>query len=139
MRVDRKHTAYHEAGHAVIALVLGYDVSKVTIRAAYSYLGIARISNERCGSPGSTEVQARVDSEVDLVGHICIGLAGPLAEKLVNHSAELIAYGARVDWERAQRRDHGFTLRQVPGVAGHDRHHGPAMPVRWNERRGRRE
>jgi ATP-dependent Zn protease len=103
---ERRHTAYHEAGHAVIGLVLGYDVKKATIRPVYSYLGQATISKKRCGSEGSTEVQAGSDSEVDLIGHICVDLAGLLAEKLVNRSPfeELIAHGSSGDWQHAQRR-----------------------------------
>jgi cell division protease FtsH len=99
---ERRHTAYHEAGHAVIGLVLGYDVRKATIRPRYSYLGSAWISNER---NGSTEIQAGSDSEVDLVGRICVGLAGLFAEQLVSRAPldELIDDSAWTDWQRAQK------------------------------------
>src|SRR6516164_75722 len=99
-----RDTAYHEAGHAVIGLVLGYDVTKATIRPAYSYLGSAWVSNKR--SEGSTEIRADSGSEVDLVGHICVDLAGPLAEMFVSRDPfkKLIYQGAYGDWQKAQRR-----------------------------------
>jgi ATP-dependent Zn protease len=106
-RPTREQTAYHEAGHAVIGLVLGYDVRKATIRQRYSYLGSAWISKKRHGSLGSTEVQsAGVSPGSDDFGHICIDLAGPLAEKLVSPDPfdELIRYGARGDWQSAHKR-----------------------------------
>jgi ATP-dependent Zn protease len=105
--VDRKHTAYHEAGHAVIGLMLGYEVSKVTIRPIYSYLGSAWTSKKRHSSLGSTEVQtASASPDSDDFGHICIELAGPLAEQLINPAPfkELIARGAFGDWQNAQKR-----------------------------------
>jgi ATP-dependent Zn protease len=101
-----KHTAYHEAGHAVIGLVLGYGVRKATIRQRYSYLGSAWISKRRHSSSGSTEVQAvDVSPDSDDFGHICIDLAGPLAEQLVNPVPfeELINHGARGDWPSARK------------------------------------
>lgn len=103
--IDRRHTAYHEAGHAVIGLILGYEVSKVTIRPRYSYLGMAWTSRKRHSSQGSTEVQAG-STESDDFGHICIELAGPLAEQLVNSAPfeELIWRGSEGDWQAAQRR-----------------------------------
>jgi hypothetical protein len=106
-RPDLKHVAYHEAGHAVIGLKLGYDVGRVTIRKRYSSLGSAQISKKRCGSLGSTEVQAGdVSPDSDDFGHICIDLAGPLAERLVSPIPfeELIAHGARADWQSARKR-----------------------------------
>jgi len=111
MRVDRRHTAYHEAGHAVIGHVLGYDVRKATIRKRYNSLGGAWVSKP--SSLGATEVQAG-STERDDFGHICVDLAGPLAEKLVNRSSfkELIANGSSGDWETAQRRARRINRKQ---------------------------
>src|SRR5262249_9449274 len=112
MRVNLEHTAYHEAGHAVIGLILGYDVRKATIRPRYSYLGSAWISKKRNGSLGSTEVQA---GSPDSVGHICIDLAGPLAEQLVNPVPldELIRCAAGSDWRSAERHARRINRRQA--------------------------
>jgi len=104
--INRRHIAYHEAGHAVIGLKLGYEVGRVTIRKRYSSLGSAQISRKRHSSLGSTEVQAGgVSPDNDDFGHICVDLAGPLAEKLVSRIPfdELIEYGARGDWRAAQK------------------------------------
>jgi len=114
MRVKAEHTAYHEAGHAVIGLVLGYDVRKATIRPRYSYLGSAWISKKRNGSLGATEVQAG-STESDDFGGICIDLAGPLAEMLVNPIPfdELIRCAANSDWRSAQRHARRISRRQA--------------------------
>src|SRR5262245_22993612 len=112
--VTHKDTAYHEAGHAVIALRLGYNVKKATSRPAYSYLGSAWDSNKR--SLGSTEVQAgSLDSDADLVGHICVDLAGTLAEQLVSRSSfeELIRHWSSADWRNAQKRARRINRRQA--------------------------
>ena len=90
MSVDRKHTAYHEAGHAVIALRLGYEVGKVTIRRRYTSLGSAQIRNRT--SPDD----------------IRIDLAGALAEALVNPSNEKIQLGSRGDWRNTRRSTREF-------------------------------
>ena len=80
-----KHTAYHEAGHAVVAFRLGYEVGKVTIKRRQGVLGRADIRNRT--SPGD----------------IKINLAGALAEALVNPSDEQIQLGAHSDWRNTRR------------------------------------
>jgi ATP-dependent Zn protease len=82
---DIKHTAYYEAGHAVIALRLGYEVGKVTIVRRQGVLGRADIRNRT--SPDD----------------IRINLAGALAEALVNPSDEQIQLGAHSDWRNTRR------------------------------------
>jgi cell division protease FtsH len=82
---DIKHTAYHEAGHAVMALRLGYEVGKVTIVRRQGVLGKAHIRNRT--SPDD----------------IRIDLAGQLAEALVNPSEEKIQLGALCDWRNTRR------------------------------------
>ena len=44
---QRIHTAYHEAGHAVIAIVVGRSVNKVTITPSGNKLGICKMSKGR--------------------------------------------------------------------------------------------
>ncbi|MFN7334228.1 MAG: hypothetical protein ACK5TC_04125, partial [bacterium] len=51
-------TAYHEAGHAVVALVLGRPVEKVTIRENTLRLGQVQMSNRR-GTPIKDEIEVQ--------------------------------------------------------------------------------
>src|SRR5262245_17403385 len=88
--VNWEHTAYHEAGHAVIALRLGYEVGKVTIKPRQGVLGKAYIRNRT--SPDD----------------IRINLAGALAEALVNPSDEEIQLGAHSDWRSTRRSIRAF-------------------------------
>jgi len=85
-----KHTAYHEAGHAVMALRLGYEVRKVTIVRRQGVLGKAEIRNRT--SPDD----------------IRIDLAGALAEALVNPNDEQIQLGALSDWRNVRRSTREF-------------------------------
>jgi ATP-dependent Zn protease len=84
--VSLEHTAYHEAGHAVIALRLGYEVKKVKINPIRKS-GRATIPSKR--SPDDIKIY----------------LAGPLAEALVNPTPfnEKIQLGARFDWRDVRR------------------------------------
>jgi hypothetical protein len=90
-----EHIAYHEAGHAVIAFRLGYEVKKVTIKPNYRRraLGNAKVTH-RGWSPDV----------------IRIDLAGPLAEALVNPSPfhEMIEAGSRGDWLETRRATRNF-------------------------------
>jgi hypothetical protein len=87
MTIPLEHIAYHEAGHAVVAFRLGYEIRKVTIRRRYSSLGSAEIRNRT--SPDD----------------IRIDLAGALAEALVNPTPfnEKIQLGSRGDWRNTRR------------------------------------
>ena len=89
----------------MIALLLGYDVGKATIRPRYSSLGSAEVRY-------SSAVQA---DDNDLVGHICIDLAGSLAEQLVNPAPfnELIKDGSRSDWQTARKCARRINRRQA--------------------------
>jgi ATP-dependent Zn protease len=80
-----RYTAYHEAGHAVIALRLGYEVEKATIV-------------RRQGVLGRVDVLPRTSPD-----DIKINLAGQLAEALVNSNDEQIQLGAHRDWQNARR------------------------------------
>jgi ATP-dependent Zn protease len=100
--VNPRHIAYHEAGHAVIGLMLGCEVRKATIRPRYSSLGSADVQ------PGSAEPGAQIK----------VDLAGPLAERLVSpHSLfDLIHRGSRTDWLSAwkgARRDEEVILNLI--------------------------
>jgi ATP-dependent Zn protease len=88
----REHTAYHEAGHAVVAFRLGYEIKKVTIKRSRGSLGRYVCSTPRRNSPDE----------------IKIDLAGPLAEALVNPSNELIELGSRGDWRSIRRSTREF-------------------------------
>src|SRR6516225_601416 len=88
--VDWRHVAYHEAGHAVMALRLGYEVEKVTIVPRQGVLGKAKIRNRT--SPDD----------------IRIDLAGQLAEALVNPFDEKIQLGSRSDWRNTRRSTREF-------------------------------
>src|SRR5262245_55354834 len=70
---ELQHTAYHEAGHAVIALRLGYEMEKVTIKPSRGSLG-RYFCKDR---PLATD-------------DIRIAFAGALAEALVNPNDEEI-------------------------------------------------
>jgi ATP-dependent Zn protease len=85
-----QHTAFHEAGHAVIALRLGYEVGKVTIIRRQGVLGKAEIRNRT--SPDD----------------IRIDLAGALAEALVSPNDEQIQLGAFSDWRNVRRSTRDF-------------------------------
>lgn len=87
--------AYHEAGHAVIGFVLGYDVGKATI-CKQSLLGSVEVSSKRYSS---------AEDDFDDSDDICIDLAGPLAEQLVSRIPfeELICHGACGDWQSARK------------------------------------
>jgi len=95
--IKREHVAYHEAGHAVIALMLGYKVGKVTIKPRYGSVGSVDDIQ-----PGETSSDKVVDIEAT---GIKIDLAGPLAEQLINPEPfnELIKNGSSTDWRSARR------------------------------------
>jgi ATP-dependent Zn protease len=99
-----EYTAYHEAGHAVMAFRLGHEITKVTIVPGRGYLGMAKIPH-RNYSPDS----------------IRINLAGSLAEALVNQNDEEVHLSARVDWRNARRSTRkfvelGFIGRREKGI-----------------------
>src|SRR5262245_23920603 len=83
---DLRHTAYHEAGHAVIAFRLGYEMEKVTIKPSRGSLG-RYFCKDRPLAPDD----------------IRIAFAGALAEALVNPNDEVIQLGASSDWRNARR------------------------------------
>jgi hypothetical protein len=60
---DPKHMAYHEAGHAVIALRLGYEVGKVKINPKRGS-GSAQIRNRMSPDDIRIDLAAAVDALV---------------------------------------------------------------------------
>jgi ATP-dependent Zn protease len=102
----RRHIAYHEAGHAVIALILGYKVGKVTIKPRYSQLTLGRTEGIQPGEASSNRVVDREATDIK------IDLAGPLAEQLINPAPfdELIENGSGGDWRSARRTARSFGL-----------------------------
>ncbi len=69
MEHDRTLTAYHEAGHAVMALLMGRDIQKVSIIPSKNRLGACTIKKGR-----AKQVQDKLEAE------ILILLAGMAAE-----------------------------------------------------------
>jgi cell division protease FtsH len=96
LNTRRKHVAYHEAGHAVIGLRLGFVVRKVTIKPRALTLGnveakVGEASSNRCVDRDAADIK--------------FALAGPLAEQLVSPDPfdVLIANGSGKDWRCAKR------------------------------------
>jgi ATP-dependent Zn protease len=84
---DIKHIAYHEAGHAVIVLVLGYTLKSVTIK-----------------PDGRAEGRTNYDKDGGLVvDGIKIGLAGPIAEGLLDGNFRLKTDGSSSDWRAIRK------------------------------------
>ena len=77
--MSRRH-AYHEAGHAAVALRLGVGVREVTIRPPTSdiELGFGGTCRLDVGDGYATTTQAIED-------HLTITLCGPVAEARINH------------------------------------------------------
>ena len=91
-----EHIAYHEAGHVVVGLKLGFEVREVTIKPKSRTLGnvqaqVGEASSNRCVDRDAADIK------------LC--LAGPLAEQLVSPDPfnVLIANGSGRDWRSARR------------------------------------
>jgi ATP-dependent Zn protease len=96
LNTRRKHVAYHEAGHAVIGLRLGFVVRKVTIEPKALTLGnveaqVGEASSNRCVDRDAADIK--------------FALAGPLEEQLVSPDPfdVLVANGSGKDWRSAKR------------------------------------
>jgi cell division protease FtsH len=92
---DKKETAYHEAGHALVRLLLdnhGTPLHKVTILPRGSTLGITWVLPER---------DRHSHSKDELETDIAICLAGRIAEEIALHQAFT---GAGSDFETATNR-----------------------------------
>ncbi|MEM1282593.1 MAG: AAA family ATPase [Chlamydiota bacterium] len=83
---EKRITAIHEAGHALIAHLLGYDIFKVTV---HNY----------GNASGYTEILPKKDiTQQDFLNRICISLGGMAAEK----SKGIESIGSQSDLTRAQ-------------------------------------
>jgi ATP-dependent Zn protease len=90
--VDREHVAYHEAGHAVVCLLLGHEVRDVTIKTDKQAEGRTRIYMHM-PEWGATEDDIRIE------------LAGAIAEALVNPTSfeDKIKLSAQGDMQRIRK------------------------------------
>ena len=92
-------TAYHEAGHAVIACVLGYRPQSVTIVPTVDTAGhiihINPLHGFQLDIDGSDEARLRLESLIT----ICF--AGPIAQKRYNPRSWRRAHGPR-DYEKIE-------------------------------------
>jgi hypothetical protein len=89
MITKRQLTAFHEAGHAVVTLRLGYKVETVTIKRDKGNLGSAAITKHG----GLTS------------DHIRIDLAGMIAESIIDPDTSFkdrCKQGGLTDWRRAR-------------------------------------
>jgi hypothetical protein len=97
--MDKEHVAYHEAGHAVIALILGYEPYFVNAISNKNAAGRTKIKNRPLSKLRKSGLEpSYIDPDghqgaraMQLVGHaIMINLAGALAQK---------RYDPQSDWE----------------------------------------
>jgi hypothetical protein len=113
-------TAYHEAGHAVIAYMLGYQPQSVTIVPAVDTAGHIIQTNPLHGFQldidGSDEARLRIESLIT----ICF--AGPIAQKRYNPRSWRRAHG---EW------DYGKITELGLGVCGSDEQANAF--IRWRE------
>ncbi len=86
-------TAYHEAGHAVVAHFLGVRLKKISIISGRDYVGIVhhekvlRGSMPEMASPHRMEILARIT----LAGHIAQRIHAPRSRDGAWHDRELVA------------------------------------------------
>lgn len=86
---EKKRTAYHEAGHTVIAIVSGVKVEKVSILSRGDSLGVTVYDSKEHWEPRT---------EQDLFNRIMIAQGGYVAEKLIFNS---VSEGASSDLLKA--------------------------------------
>src|SRR3954471_6910286 len=119
-------TAFHEAGHAVAAYVLGRPIKHATIVPEQWKLGHVRLGGRHHAQRLETTtvgVQARFRLECDVIG----AFAGPEAERRATGRANNV--GARSD--------HGYAADVALALAGGDEKEANAY-IRWVRRRAER-
>ncbi len=85
-------TAYHEAGHAMVDLLLGVDVDSVTIVPGKGTLGTTVMSWQRAGCDDEASYRAGTDiPDGDIMERVILGLLGGIIGGAV--------YSGRYDWE----------------------------------------
>ena len=87
---QRIHTAYHEAGHAVLAIITGRNINKVSIKPGGNKLGVCKIAKGR----------KKANSDV-LEAELLILLAGMAAEG--RKSGNYNIHGATQDLHQAEK------------------------------------
>ena len=83
---DDELTAYHEAGHAVMALHHGRTIHLVSARPSSRWLGVCHFGKGRTKTPADV-----VEAE------ILIALSGMAAEKMAGGSYNLLGAGSDID------------------------------------------
>lgn len=89
-------TAYHEAGHAVMALAVGRSVHKVDVQAKGARLGVCKMNKGRAGKAKSSKA-----STDNLEGDLLILLGGMAAE--ARKSGKYNMQGASKDLIEAEK------------------------------------
>ena len=89
-------TAFHEAGHAVMALAVGRVVNKVDVHAKGTRLGVCKMSKGRAGKAKSSKASAD-----NLEGELLILLGGMAAE--ARKSGRYNMQGASQDLREAEK------------------------------------
>lgn len=103
-------TAFHEAGHALAALLLGMPPDRVTIEPSESRFGFITGNNPLAGADHNNYTPAQlIQAEQVLV----VRFAGYAAERLVA-STEYARFGAQEDFEFVN--DFAFVLSQQPSA-----------------------
>jgi len=92
----RELTAFHEAGHAVMALAVGRSVKSVDVNAKGTRLGVCKMNKGRAGKAQSSKASADA-----LEGELLILLAGMAAE--ARRSGKYNMQGASQDLREAER------------------------------------
>lgn len=95
MSTDLELTAYHESGHAVMALAVGRSIYKVDVQAKGTRLGVCKMNKGRAGKARSSK--ASVD---ELEGDLLILLGGMAAE--ARRSGRYNMQGASQDLREAE-------------------------------------
>jgi cell division protease FtsH len=84
-------TAWHEAGHATLALLLNKEITLATIKPSYRYLGYVLLK----------QTEEKVDNYDDFIKDIVIDIGGWAAEKIILKD---LSIGATADFHNMQRR-----------------------------------
>lgn len=90
-----KATAFHEAGHAVMALILGRAISKVTVAPGQSHLGVQRLGACHLQKGKAKSSQNFLEDEVMIL------LAGMVAESQI--TGQYCQQGAAQDLRYVRR------------------------------------
>jgi ATP-dependent Zn protease len=112
--IERARTAYHEAGHLVVGMLLGFRCSFVSIRPDETRGSLGRVVPlETHGDPTTVDLCRRSTEH-----WLCVLFAGYAAEvRFAPDAREAAREGARGDDEQAE------TLLERAGMANHSTRH----------------